>query len=80
MTIFDGRCLTDSRARELHLYLLTQKPALNEAWRNHSANPHKQAEAQQLSYILEAIDLCNMHELSPADYALIASLSSLQDI
>lgn len=80
MTIFDGRCLIDGRARELHQYLLAQKPALNEAWRNRSTNPKKQGEAQQLSLILEAIDLCNMHDLKPADYVLIASLSSLQDI
>jgi len=79
VTIFDGRCLTDGRSKELHSYLLAQKPVLNEAWRSRSANPHKQAEAQKLSSILEAIDLCNMHELSPADYALIASLSTLQD-
>lgn len=80
MKIFDGSCLTDGRSQELHRYLLAQKPVLNEAWRNRSANPNKMAEAQQLSGILEAIDLCNIHELSPADYALIASLSSLQDI
>lgn len=78
MTIFDGRCLTDDRAKELHRYLLAQKPNLNLAWRNHCVNPDTQAVSRQLGSILEAIDLCNLHELSPADYALIASLSVLR--
>ena len=79
MVIFDERCLTEGRVKELYLFLRAQKIPLNKAWLSASANPEKAADSQQLSRILEAIELCNLSMLSPSDYALIASLSSIQD-
>lgn len=78
MTIFDEKCLTDPRTKELHAFLLAQKTALNQMWQTESAFQGS-TRAKQLGRILQAIELCNLYAISPADYVLIASLSDMVD-
>ena len=78
MTIFDEKCLTDPRTKELRTFLLAQKTTLNQMWQTESALQDS-TRAKQLGRILQAIELCNFDAISPADYILIASLSDMVD-